>query len=64
MAFRINFFKKSIDFQKIPCYNIVKKRERKEEPKMKKLQNKVIAKYGFENWRTILVFKISEIFGR
>lgn len=31
---------------------------------MKKLQNKVIAKYGFENWRTVLVFKISEIFGK
>lgn len=30
---------------------------------MKKLQNKVIAKYGFENWRTVLVFKISEILG-
>lgn len=31
---------------------------------MKKLQNKVIEKYGFENWRTVLVFKISEILGK
>ncbi len=29
---------------------------------MKKLQEKVIRKYGFENWRTILVFKISQLF--
>lgn len=63
MAFRINFFKKTIDNPVIMVYNIVKKRERGTE-KMKKLQNKVIAKYGFENWRTILVFKISEILGK
>lgn len=63
MAFRINFFKKSIDNPVIMVYNIVKKRERGTE-KMKKLQNKIIAKYGFENWRTILIFKISEILGK
>lgn len=26
------------------------------------LENKVIGKYGFENWRTILIFKITNFF--
>ena len=30
---------------------------------IKKWQNKVIRKYGFENWRTLLVFNLTrEIF--
>ena len=31
---------------------------------MKKLSEKVLRKYGFENWRTILLFKIMELMER
>ena len=31
---------------------------------MKQICEKVVRKYGFENWRTILVFRIMEIMGR
>jgi hypothetical protein len=31
---------------------------------LQKLENKVIEKYGFENKKTILVFKITEILRR
>lgn len=30
---------------------------------MTKLKNNIIRKYGFENWRTILVFKIAHALG-
>ena len=30
---------------------------------MTKLKNNVIRKYGFENWRTVLVFKIAHALG-
>lgn len=31
---------------------------------IKRLQDKVIRKYGFENWRTILVFRVTGWFER
>ena len=31
---------------------------------IERLQNKVIRRYGFENWRTILIFKITEKFSK
>lgn len=31
---------------------------------MKELQEKVIRKYGFENWRTVLIFKLAEALGK
>jgi hypothetical protein len=31
---------------------------------LQKLENKVIEKYGFENKKTILVFKVTEILRR
>ena len=31
---------------------------------MKQICEKVVRKYGFENWRTILIFRIMEIMGR
>ena len=30
---------------------------------IKRLQDKVIRQYGFENWRTILIFRLTSIFG-
>ena len=29
---------------------------------IERIENAVIAKYGFENWRTILIFSITEKF--
>lgn len=29
---------------------------------LKRIENKTIRKYGFENWRTILVFRITNFF--
>lgn len=31
---------------------------------MKQISEKVLRKYGFENWRTVLVFKIMELVKR
>ena len=30
---------------------------------IKRLQDAVIRTYGFENWRTLLVFRLTSIFG-
>lgn len=31
---------------------------------MKQICEKMIHKYGFENWRTILVFRLAELLGK